>query len=221
MCESFQILCALCRVGLYALYRRLCCKGPNPTRPNFSILCIGLEGCGKSSILAVLSGDDLHKVEPTIGFSIKAVLFDDCILDVKELGGGEKVRPYWDRYYQVFQGIIFVVKSTGSAEELETAKQELVKALNHPQLKTLPLLLLANYSDVEGARSAEEITALLDLEKEVGDSRHWQVRSCNIHDKEGLETIFQSFNEVLMNNLEVEIEKRKNSSPQHSHSNRV
>lgn len=52
---------------LFQLYRRLCCKGPNPTRPNFSILCIGLEGCGKSSILAVLSGDDLHKIEPTVG----------------------------------------------------------------------------------------------------------------------------------------------------------
>lgn len=219
MCESFQILCALCRVGLYALYRRLCCKGPNPTRPNFSILCIGLEGCGKSSILAVLSGDDLHKVEPTVGFSIKAVLFEDCILDVKELGGGEKVRPYWDRYYQVFQGIIFVVKSTASAEDMEVAKQELFKALRHPQLKALPLLVLASYSDVEGAQSAEEITSMLELEKEIGDSRTWQVQSCSIHDKEGLQNIFFQFNKILIDNLEMEIEKRKNSSPQHS--NRV
>ncbi|KAL8565286.1 hypothetical protein ACOMHN_001184 [Nucella lapillus] len=219
MCESFQILCALCRVGLYALYRRLCCKGPNPTRPNFSILCIGLEGCGKSSILAVLSGDDLHKVEPTVGFSIKAVLFDDCILDVKELGGGEKVRPYWDRYYQVFQGIIFVVKSTASAEDMEVSKQELFKALRHPQLKFLPLLLLANYSDAEGAQSAEQITTVLELEKEIGDSRPWQVEACNMHDKEGVQNIFFHFNKILNDNLEIEMEKRKNSSPQHS--NRV
>ncbi|XP_070175845.1 ADP-ribosylation factor-like protein 15 [Littorina saxatilis] len=221
MCESFQILCALCRVGLYALYRRMCCKGPNPTRPNFSILCIGLEGCGKSSILAVLSGDDLHKVEPTVGFSIKAILFEDCILDVKELGGGEKVRPYWDRYFQVFQGIIFVVKSSASDEEMEMVKQELFKALKHQQLKGLPLLLLANYSDVEGARSAEDITSLLELEKEIGETRRWEVLSCSIHDKEGLREIFSNYNKDLMETLETEIEKRKNNSPQHSHSNRV
>ena len=72
--------------------------------------------------------------------------------------GSDKVRPYWDRYYQVFQAIIFVIKSTASDEEMELAKQELYKALKHPQLKALPLLLLANYSDGEGARSAEEVS---------------------------------------------------------------
>lgn len=216
MCESFNILCALCRVGLYALYRRLCCKGPNPTRPNFSILCIGLEGCGKSSILAVLTSDDLHKVEPTIGFSIKAVLFEDCILEVKELGGGEKVRPYWERYFQVFQGIIFVVSSVSNEEDMALAKTELYKALQHSQLKALPLLVLANFSDAQGARTSQEMTEMLDLEKEVGDTRVWQLHSCNIHNKDGLREIFQHFNKILLDNLETEIEKRKNSSPQHS-----
>lgn len=216
MCESFNILCALCRVGLYALYRRLCCKGPNPTRPNFSILCIGLEGCGKSSILAVLTSDDLHKVEPTIGFSIKAVLFEDCILEVKELGGGEKVRPYWERYFQVFQGIIFVVSSVSNEEDMALAKTELYKALQHSQLKALPLLVLANFCDVQGARTSQEMTEMLDLEKELGDTRVWQLHSCNIHNKDGLREIFQHFNKILLDNLETEIEKRKNSSPQHN-----
>lgn len=216
MCESFNILCALCRVGLYALYRRLCCKGPNPTRPNFSILCIGLEGCGKSSILAVLTNDDLHKVEPTIGFSIKAVLFEDCILEVKELGGGEKVRPYWERYFQVFQGIIFVVSSVSNEEDMALAKAELYKALQHSQLKALPLLVLANFSDAQGACTSQEMTEILDLEKELGDTRVWQLHSCNIHNKDGLREIFQHFNKILLDNLETEIEKRKNSSPQHS-----
>ncbi|XP_025076876.1 ADP-ribosylation factor-like protein 15 [Pomacea canaliculata] len=216
MCESFNILCALCRVGLYALYRRLCCKGPNPTRPNFSILCIGLEGCGKSSILAVLSGDDLHKIEPTVGFSIKALLFEDCILEVKELGGGDKVRPYWDRYFQVFQGIIFVVNSGASEEDLTLAKSELYKALKHTQLRGLPLLVLGNFSDVAGSRSAEDLIKLLELEKDVGDARQWYLHSCNIHDKDRLQEIFQNFNKILTENLEREIEKRKSNSPTHS-----
>ena len=69
------------------------------------------------------------------------------------------MRPYWDRYYQVFQAIIFVIKSTASDEEMEMAKQELYKALKHPQLKALPLLVLANFSDLEGARSAQDVSA--------------------------------------------------------------
>ena len=59
----------------FQLYRRICCKGPSPVRPNFTILCIGLENAGKSSVLATLSGDDLHKIEPTIGMEIEIYLY--------------------------------------------------------------------------------------------------------------------------------------------------
>jgi hypothetical protein len=64
-----------------------------------------------------------------------------------------------------------------------------------------------------------QIIAALDLEKEVGESRQWQLYSCSIKDKDGLHDIFTHFNKVLLDNLETEIEKRKNNSPQHS--NRV
>ncbi|KAI8793646.1 ADP-ribosylation factor protein 15 [Biomphalaria glabrata] len=213
MCESLRIVFALCRVGLYALYRRLCCKGPSPTRPNFTVLCIGLENAGKSSILATLSGDDLHKIEPTIGFSIKAILFEDCILDVKELGGGDKVRPYWERYYQVFQGIIFVIDSSSSEELLQTAKSELHNAARHHQLKSLPLLILATFQDVKGARTPEELSQILEIETEL-TGRQVMIRGCSLNDKEGLTQIFHQFNETLMKNLDAEIESRK-ASPQH------
>lgn len=64
-----------------------------------------------------------------------------------------------------------------------------------------------------------QIITMLELEKEIGDTRHWQLQSCNIHDKEGLREIFTHFNKILIDNLETEIEKRKNNSPQHG--NRV
>lgn len=214
MCESARIVCALCRVGLYALYRRLCCKGPSPVRPNFSVLCIGLENAGKSSILSCLSGDDFHKIEPTIGFSIKAILFEDCILEVKELGGGDKVRPYWDRYYQVFQGIIFVIAGHDSDEKLQVAREELLKAIKHHQLKSLPLLILVSHQDVEGARSAEEISTLLQLSSEL-ENRQWLIKGCSVNNREELSQTFAQFNEILQKNLDHDIELRKNS-PQHS-----
>ncbi|GFO36962.1 ADP-ribosylation factor-like protein 15 [Plakobranchus ocellatus] len=177
-----------------------------------------MENAGKSSILACLSGDDLHKIEPTIGFSIKAVLFEDCILDVKELGGGDKVRPYWDRYYQVFQGIIFVVCATDSEDKLQTVKEELFKAVRHHQLKGLPLLVLVSHQDAENARSAEEISQYLQLATELSN-RQWLIKGCSINNKEGLSQIFAQFNEILLKNLDHDIEQRKNS-PQHG-GNRV
>ncbi|BFZ01840.1 hypothetical protein BsWGS_04879 [Bradybaena similaris] len=213
MCESLRILGALCRVGFYALYRRICCKGPSPVRPNFAVLCIGLENAGKSTVLATLSEDDLHKIESTIGFSIKAILFDDCILEVKELGGGDKVRPYWDRYYQVFQGIIFVIDSSSSEEKLYIAKNELYKAVSHHQLKSLPLLILATFQDKEGARSTEELSHYLEVNSQL-NNRQWLLRGCSVNNKEVLNQIFHEFNGILMKNLDEDIEQRKNS-PQH------
>lgn len=68
------------------------------------------------------------------------------------------MRPYWDRYFQVFQGIIFVVNSGASEEDLTLAKSELYKALKHTQLRGLPLLVLGNFSDVAGSRSAEDVS---------------------------------------------------------------
>ncbi|XP_041360678.1 ADP-ribosylation factor-like protein 15 [Gigantopelta aegis] len=201
MCENVQLICALCRVGAYSLYRRICCKGPPPVRPNICVLCLGLSGVGKSSLLAMLSGDDFHKVEPTIGFSIKAILFDECILEVKELGGSDTVRQFWDRYYQGMQGIIFVINSTGTDEELEYAKTELRKALDHPSIRGLPLLVLANFQNQPGAKTADEISKFMDLESET-NKRQWTIQGCSLDDKEGTQSGFLRFNEFLLDNME-------------------
>jgi len=211
MCESFRILCALCRVGLYSLYRRLCCKGPQPIRPNFSILCIGLEGAGKSSILATLSGDDFHNIEPTIGFSIKALLFPNCILDVKELGGGDQVRPYWERYYQTFQGIIFVIDGSAEQDKLQISRTELLKAIKHKQLSHIPLLILVTSKNSINTHCNQDITGFLEAEEEFKD-RQWMIKNCITSDKESLNEIFNEFNAILLMNLEREIESKKSAS---------
>ncbi|XP_014386304.1 PREDICTED: ADP-ribosylation factor-like protein 15 [Myotis brandtii] len=82
-----------------------------------------------------------------VGFSIKAVPFQNAVLNVKELGGADHIRKYWSRYYQGSQGVIFVLDSASSEGDLETARSELHSALQHPQLCTLPFLILASHQD--------------------------------------------------------------------------
>ena len=55
------------------------------------------------------------------------------------------------------QGVIFVVDSASSNEELELAKMELHKAVTNSQLKGLPCLVLANCQDKSDARSVNEV----------------------------------------------------------------
>ncbi|XP_010193345.1 PREDICTED: ADP-ribosylation factor-like protein 15 [Mesitornis unicolor] len=69
-----------------ACFRALCCKGPPPPRPEYDLVCIGLTGSGKTSLLSQLCGESPENIVSTTGFSIKAVPFQNAILNVKELG---------------------------------------------------------------------------------------------------------------------------------------
>ncbi|XP_058267614.1 uncharacterized protein arl15b isoform X2 [Hemibagrus wyckioides] len=71
----------------YLCFRTLCCKGPPPPRPEYDVVCIGLTGSGKTSLLSRLCNEAADTIVPTTGFSIKAVPFQNAILNVKELGG--------------------------------------------------------------------------------------------------------------------------------------
>ncbi|KAG9353748.1 hypothetical protein JZ751_011870, partial [Albula glossodonta] len=138
-------------------FRALCCKGPPPPRPEYDVVCIGLTGAGKTSLLSRLCSEGTDNIVPTTGFSIKAVPFQNAILNVKELGGADTIKKYWSRYYQGSQGVIFVLDSASSEEDLEVARTELHSALQHPQLCTLPFLILANHQDKPAARSVQEV----------------------------------------------------------------
>ncbi|XP_032966953.1 ADP-ribosylation factor-like protein 15 isoform X5 [Rhinolophus ferrumequinum] len=145
----------------YLCFRALCCKGPPPARAEYDLVCIGLTGAGKTSLLSKLCSESPDNVVSTTGFSIKAVPFQNAILNVKELGGADNIRKYWSRYYQGSQGVIFVLDSASSEDDLETARNELHSALQHPQLCTLPFLILANHQDKPAARSVQEWSLLL------------------------------------------------------------
>lgn len=50
--------------------RRLCTcffEAPPPERLELSILCLGLQGVGKTTLLAVAAGEPADNVEPTLG----------------------------------------------------------------------------------------------------------------------------------------------------------
>ncbi|XP_039505973.1 ADP-ribosylation factor-like protein 15a isoform X5 [Pimephales promelas] len=136
--------------------QKLCCKAPPPARPEYDVVCIGLSGAGKTSLLSRLCNEISDGTIPTTGFSIKAVPFKNAILNVKELGGAETIKIYWSRYYQGSQGVVFVLNSTASDEEMEASRSELHLAMQHPQLCTLPFLILANHQDSPAAHSVSE-----------------------------------------------------------------
>ena len=53
---------------------------------------------------------------------------DMTSLNLKEVGGGENVRPYWEHYIDKSDGLIWVVDASDQAR-VEDSKKELHKLL--------------------------------------------------------------------------------------------
>ncbi|XP_078075506.1 ADP-ribosylation factor-like protein 15 isoform X1 [Mustelus asterias] len=176
-----------------ACFRAFCCKGPPSPRTEYDVVCVGLTGSGKSSLLTQLCSESTDSIIPTTGFSIKAVPFQNAILNVKELGGADNIRKYWSRYYQGSQGVVFVLDSASSEDDLETARNELHSALQHPQLCTLPFLILANHQDKPAARSLQEIKKYFELEP-LARGQRWILQPCSV---ENMDAVREGFNQFI------------------------
>lgn len=101
--------------GLLSLLRKL---RPNPDK-EARILLLGLDNAGKTTILKQLASEDITtvsimeqirlcfpnnsclvpQVTPTAGFNIKSVAADGFKLNVWDIGGQWKIRPYWKNYF--------------------------------------------------------------------------------------------------------------------------
>ncbi|XP_072427723.1 ADP-ribosylation factor-like protein 15 isoform X2 [Chiloscyllium punctatum] len=177
-------------------FRAFCCKGPPSPRTEYDVVCVGLTGSGKSSLLTQLCSESTDNIIPTTGFSIKAVPFQNAILNVKELGGADNIRKYWSRYYQGSQGVVFVLDSASSEDDLETARNELHSALQHPQLCTLPFLILANHQDKPAARSLQEIKKYFELEP-LARGQQWILQPCSVENMDAVREGFSQFISLL------------------------
>lgn len=64
------------------------------------ILLLGLDNAGKTTILKVLASEDINHITPTAGFNIKSVISEGFKLNVWDIGGARKIRPYWRNYFE-------------------------------------------------------------------------------------------------------------------------
>ena len=73
-----------------------------------------------------------------------------------------RIRPLWRSYTRCTDGIIFVVDSA-EEERLDEAKVELWRTMKYQDNKDIPLLVLANKQDIEGAMSVTEVGTIFAL----------------------------------------------------------
>lgn len=94
----------------------------------------------------------------------------------------------WERYCRDVNAIIFVVDAA-DRDAIVVAKDELHSLLGHETLEGIPLLVLANKSDVSGKMSVDEVIEGLELKRVV----HREISCYGVSAKEetNLEAVLQ------------------------------
>jgi len=144
---------------------------------------LGLDNAGKTTILKQLSSEDITQVTPTQGFNIKSVNTSGFKLNVWDIGGQRRLRPYWANYFENTDVLIFVVDSADS-KRLQEAYEEFDDLLNEDRLTRVPTLVYANKQDLETAESSAEVAQALQLHK-LKD-RAFQIQPCSAKTGEGV-----------------------------------
>eukprot|EP00767_Chilomastix_cuspidata_P003056 gnl/Chilomastix_cuspidata/3179.p1 GENE.gnl/Chilomastix_cuspidata/3179~~gnl/Chilomastix_cuspidata/3179.p1 ORF type:complete len:172 (+),score=48.59 gnl/Chilomastix_cuspidata/3179:105-620(+) len=140
--------------GIRAAYRR-CTILP-------TVLLLGLDNAGKTTLFYGLIGEPQSIVAPTLGFrSERTKVLGQTIL-FYDLGGNISIRDYWSEYIPEAHAIVFVVDSA-DAERFPEAARALREVAARAASKVV--LVLMNKQDLGAARTPEEVAAALEVDR--------------------------------------------------------
>ena len=126
---------------------------------------VGLSNAGKSTVTSTMaSGVYDEDTIPTIGFNFRRLKKGYVTMNVWDLGGQDRFRDSWEKYCRSSDVIVYVVDSVDLGA-MDEARQQLHKLLEWPSLQSIPLLILGNKNDLEGALTEEELIEELNLRR--------------------------------------------------------
>ncbi|XP_013789993.2 ADP-ribosylation factor-like protein 15 [Limulus polyphemus] len=194
--ESIQFGLAACCIGLGKCCQWMQCqKSQVVSKEQYEVLCLGLKGVGKSTALASLVGEPIENIEPTTGFNIKTLPVLETTMNIKELGGAEEVKIFWNKYFQGQHGIVFVVNASANEEEEELSKEALEAVLSDSALKGLPCLILVTHLDKPECKTIKEIKEFL---QGVFQGRKWIVKPFHPGSDEGIRQGLEALVHLMM-----------------------
>lgn len=118
-----------------------------------------------------------------------------CQVIIWDLGGQERLRSIWSKYYRESHGIIFLVDAADASrfEEVQVTLHELYR---DPDLTGIPILVLANKQDLGSvAKSAEVLSNELKLDQLVKSS--WECQGISALQRHGIEDAVESFIQTI------------------------
>ena len=129
-----------------------------------TLVLLGLDNAGKSTLLHMLAHGTLRAFEPTLHPNCNSVRIAGHTFQAHDLGGHLAARVLWRHYTCTADAIVFMVDAA-DRERMAEARAELGTLMADEALADVPILVLGNKVDLPGAASAEALAAALGVEE--------------------------------------------------------
>ncbi|KAJ7739818.1 ADP-ribosylation factor family-domain-containing protein [Mycena metata] len=156
---------------------------------SFEVVMIGPDNAGKTSLVnrfkrRELPSGVLPATTTTIGSTRETIPFGRHSVTIWELGGADKIRPLWRRFFWNGHGFIFAVDAS-APERFAEANEELGRMWAEIS-EEHPILILANKMDLAGAVGLPQISKALGVEElQVAKARTVGVKGISAMTGEG------------------------------------
>ena len=158
----------------------------NEKPPKCTILLLGLDNSGKTTFLNNLKNQPEALTMPTIGCAREVVEVNGAKFCILDQGGQECLRPFWHKYYDEADGIIFIIDAEDQEHSLEVGKM-LKDLVNKTRSKSL-MILLNKKSDGEN----HKIPNIVDL-KSFLKNYNYLLFNCKVVQQKSVVDCFKRF----------------------------
>jgi GTP-binding protein SAR1 len=121
-----------------------------------TIIFLGLDNSGKTTLLRLLAGGKLAMHSPTVHPTNEELRVGGVRFSAHDLGGHEQTRRLWKDYYAAVDAVVFII-DTADRERAAEARTELMGLLAAEELRDTVFLVLGNKTDIEGAMDEREV----------------------------------------------------------------
>jgi GTP-binding protein SAR1 len=153
---------------------------------NKTILLIGLDDAGKTTLTGRLTQNRLIQPQPTGKPSTHEVKIGSTLLAITDVGGHQQARRLWRDYMFASTRLIFILDAS-NRQRLPEARHELLYVLNDDDIRSMPILILANKIDnINTAYGENELKYLLQIEKYLNEENpRVKLCMCSVSRNEG------------------------------------
>jgi len=161
------------------------------------LLFLGLDNAGKTTLLQVLKNNRVVAQEPTLHPQAEEIVVGQVRLRAFDLAGHETGRRLWREYFAMASAVIFMVDAFDRTRYPEAA-EELGHLLSEQALAAVPIAVLGQKIDLEGAASEEEFRSALRLLPSDIAGRPVSVFMCSVLQKRGYGDAIRWISDVIL-----------------------